>query len=135
GAMPDAHRAQGATAEPAPLPPMGEAGQTLSGGQRQRIALARALYGLPAVVVLDEPNAHLDDVGEAALQNALQTLRSRGRTVIVISHRPGVLAVADQVVLMRDGRIVQQGPRDAVLRPQPHSSTLPPSVTPAHEPH
>ena len=114
--------------------PMGDAGQSLSGGQRQRIALARALYGLPAVVVLDEPNAHLDDVGEAALQNALQALRTRGRTVIVISHRPGVLAVADRVVFMRDGRIVQQGPRDAVLRTQQHPSNLPSSVTPAHEP-
>mgnify|MGYP001627046093 CR=1 FL=1 len=95
--------------------PMGEAGQLLSGGQRQRVALARALYGQPRLVVLDEPNANLDDAGEAALQQALLALKADGRTVLVISHRPGVLAVADRVVLMRDGRIVAQGPRDQVL--------------------
>ncbi|TSE23818.1 MULTISPECIES: type I secretion system permease/ATPase [Tepidimonas] len=95
--------------------PMGEAGQLLSGGQRQRVALARALYGEPRLVVLDEPNANLDDAGEAALQQALQALKAERRTVVVISHRPGVLAVADRVVLMRDGRIVAQGPRDQVL--------------------
>ncbi|MCS6809938.1 MAG: type I secretion system permease/ATPase [Tepidimonas sp.] len=95
--------------------PMGEAGQLLSGGQRQRVALARALYGQPRLIVLDEPNANLDDAGEAALQQALQALKADGRTVLVISHRPGVLAVADRVVLMRDGRIQLQGPRDHVL--------------------
>ncbi|TSE30766.1 Type I secretion system ATP-binding protein PrsD [Tepidimonas thermarum] len=95
--------------------PMGEAGGLLSGGQRQRIALARALYGDPRLVVLDEPNANLDEVGEAALQRALQELKANGRTVVVVSHRPGVLAAADRVVLMRDGRIERQGPRDEVL--------------------
>ncbi|TSE35341.1 Type I secretion system ATP-binding protein PrsD [Tepidimonas fonticaldi] len=111
--------------------PMGEAGQLLSGGQRQRVALARALYGSPALVVLDEPNANLDDAGEAALQQALQALKAEGRTVVVISHRPGVLAVADRVVLMRDGRIWAQGPRDDVLRrlQAPHAAT--PAATPA----
>jgi ATP-binding cassette subfamily C exporter for protease/lipase len=96
--------------------PMGEAGQLLSGGQRQRVALARALYGKPALLVLDEPNANLDDAGEAALQQALVAMRALGKTVIVVSHRPGVLAVADRVVLMRDGRVQDQGPRDAVLQ-------------------
>jgi ATP-binding cassette subfamily C exporter for protease/lipase len=96
--------------------PMGEAGQLLSGGQRQRVALARALYGKPALLVLDEPNANLDDAGEAALQQALVAMRTLGKTVIVVSHRPGVLAVADRVVLMRDGRVQDQGPRDAVLQ-------------------
>lgn len=96
--------------------PMGEAGQLLSGGQRQRVALARALYGQPSLIVLDEPNANLDDAGEAALQKALATLKTMGKTVVVISHRPGVLAVADRIVLMRDGRVMDAGERDAVLR-------------------
>lgn len=96
--------------------PMGEAGGLLSGGQRQRIALARALYGEPPLIVLDEPNANLDDVGEAALMQAVKTLRARGKTVVLISHRPGALAAADSVVVMRDGNIVMQGPRDDVLK-------------------
>jgi ATP-binding cassette, subfamily C, bacterial exporter for protease/lipase len=95
--------------------PMGEAGSLLSGGQRQRIALARALYGDPPIVVLDEPNANLDDVGEAALMQALQGLRDRGKTVVMISHRPSALAVADQVIVLRDGRVAMQGPRDEVV--------------------
>ncbi|TCS97513.1 ATP-binding cassette subfamily C exporter for protease/lipase [Tepidimonas ignava] len=95
--------------------PMGEAGQLLSGGQRQRVALARALYGNPALVVLDEPNANLDDAGEAALQHALRALREAGRTVLVVSHRPGVLNVADRVVVMREGRIEASGARDDVM--------------------
>lgn len=96
--------------------PMGEAGQLLSGGQRQRVALARALYGKPAIVVLDEPNANLDDAGEAALQHALAAIRAEGKTVVVISHRPGVLAVADRIVVLQGGRVHDQGPRDDVLR-------------------
>ena len=88
----------------------------ISGGERQRVALARALYGQPSLIVLDEPNANLDDAGEAALQKALATLKTMGKTVVVISHRPGVLAVADRIVLMRDGRVVDAGERDAVLR-------------------
>jgi ATP-binding cassette subfamily C exporter for protease/lipase len=96
--------------------PMGEAGSLLSGGQRQRIALARALYGEPPLIVLDEPNANLDDVGEAALMQAVQELRARGKTVVLISHRPGALAAADRVVVMRDGDVVMQGPRDEVVK-------------------
>lgn len=96
--------------------PVGAAGGMLSGGQRQRLGLARAVYGNPALVVLDEPNANLDDAGEAALLQALDRLRAQGAAVLLISHRPGVLRVADRLVLMRDGRIVQSGPRDAVLK-------------------
>ena len=95
--------------------PMGQAGAFLSGGQRQRIGLARALYGEPSLVVLDEPNANLDDDGEKALLNAMQLLRSNGANVVLISHRPGVLAVADRVVLLQDGKLVASGPRDGVL--------------------
>ena len=94
---------------------MGEAGNLLSGGQRQRIGLARAIYGQPALVVLDEPNANLDDVGEAALVQAVQALRARGSAVVLITHRPGILAVADNVVFLKDGVLQAQGPRDTVL--------------------
>ncbi len=96
--------------------PMGQAGAFLSGGQRQRIGLARALYGEPSLVVLDEPNANLDDEGEKALLNAMLLLKSKGANVILISHRPGVLAVADRVVILQDGQLVASGPRDGVLQ-------------------
>lgn len=96
--------------------PMGQAGAFLSGGQRQRIGLARALYGEPSLVVLDEPNANLDDEGEKALLNAMVLLKSKGANVILISHRPGVLSVADRVVILQDGRLVASGPRDGVLQ-------------------
>lgn len=94
---------------------IGEAGGLLSGGQRQRIGLARALYGHPALVVLDEPNANLDDTGEAALVRAVQSLRANGSTVVLVTHRPGILAVADRVVLLKNGSVQADGPRDAVL--------------------
>jgi ATP-binding cassette subfamily C exporter for protease/lipase len=95
--------------------PMGEAGSALSGGQRQRIALARAIYGTPALVVLDEPNANLDDAGEAALAQSVQTLRELGSTVVLISHRPGVIALADRLLILADGQVSIEGKRDAVL--------------------
>jgi len=94
---------------------VGAGGSFLSGGQRQRIGLARALYGNPMLVVLDEPNANLDDEGEAALMRSVQLLRSQGRTVLLISHRPGVIQVADRLVILQDGLVVANGPRDAVL--------------------
>lgn len=93
--------------------PVGEAGGLLSGGQRQRIALARALYGRPRLVVLDEPNANLDDAGEAALVRAVQELREQGSTVLLVTHRPGILAVADRVLTLRDGRIEREATREA----------------------
>ncbi|MFC7205819.1 type I secretion system permease/ATPase [Comamonas endophytica] len=93
--------------------PVGEAGALLSGGQRQRIALARALYGRPQLVVLDEPNANLDDAGEAALVRAVQELREQGSTVVLVTHRPGILAVADRVVTLRHGCIEREAPCEA----------------------
>lgn len=95
--------------------PMGEAGHMLSGGQRQRIGLARALYGKPCLVVLDEPNANLDDVGEAALVRAVQTLKDKGSTVVLVTHRSGIVAMADQLLVMKDGVLHRQGARDEVL--------------------
>lgn len=95
--------------------PIGEAGSMLSGGQRQRLGLARAVYGNPALIVLDEPNANLDDVGEAALIESVKRMKAKGSTVVLITHRPGVLAVADRLLLLLDGQVQAEGPRDIVL--------------------
>ncbi len=105
--------------------PIGEAGNALSGGQRQRIALARAVYGEPALVVLDEPNANLDDVGEAALLSTVQQLKGKGKTVFVISHRPGAISVADWLLILNNGEVVANGPRDLVVAAakQHHAAT------------
>ena len=94
---------------------IGDGGRMLSGGQRQRVALARALYGNPSFVVLDEPNANLDDVGERALQQAVRDLIRAGTTVLLISHRPGIVAIADRLLVMSKGHIEHDGPRDEVL--------------------
>ncbi len=90
---------------------VGEAGSLLSGGQRQRVALARALYGRPKLVILDEPNASLDDEGEQALDRVLTTLREEGVTTIVITHRPQLVERADKVLVMKDGAIERLGRR------------------------
>ena len=95
--------------------PIGEAGNLLSGGQRQRIGLARAIYGSPKLVVLDEPNANLDESGEAALVVAVQQLKAKGVTVFLITHRPSAISLADQLLLLRGGQVQIQGPRDQVL--------------------
>jgi ATP-binding cassette subfamily C exporter for protease/lipase len=95
--------------------PMGEAGSLLSGGQRQRVGLARALYGDPALVVLDEPNANLDDEGENALVRAVEGLKAKGKTVVLISHRPGIVGVADRLLILHQGAVQASGPREGVL--------------------
>ncbi|MDD2882233.1 MAG: type I secretion system permease/ATPase [Rhodoferax sp.] len=96
--------------------PVGREGAMLSGGQRQRIALARALYGKPAFVVLDEPNSSLDEQGDAALASAISQLAARGTTFVVMTHRTSVLAVADKMLVLRDGQTQMFGPRDDVLK-------------------
>ncbi|MBL0406288.1 type I secretion system permease/ATPase [Microvirga aerilata] len=116
---------------------VGDAGAALSGGQRQRIALARALYGDPFLVVLDEPNSNLDAEGEQALTAAIQSVRARGGIAIVIAHRPSALASVDLVMVMAEGKVQNFGPKEEilgkVLRPVAGASAAQP-VPPAGEP-
>ncbi len=95
---------------------VGSAGSRISGGQRQRVALARALYGDPAVLILDEPNANLDATGEQALVNAIVGAKERGKTVIVMAHRPSAIAACDTLLMLDRGNVVDFGPRDEVLK-------------------
>lgn len=94
---------------------IGSDGVNLSGGQRQRIGLARAIYGNPRLIVLDEPNSNLDDVGERALGVALQKLKETGATVFIVSHRPNILSRLDRVLVMSGGTISLYGERDRVI--------------------
>ncbi|MGE0117242.1 MAG: type I secretion system permease/ATPase [Dongiaceae bacterium] len=95
---------------------IGERGRHLSAGQRQRLGLARALYGDPSFVVLDEPNANLDAQGDAALAVAVQGLKARGATTIIVAHRPSVIALFDKLLLLADGELRGFGPRDEMLK-------------------
>ncbi len=94
---------------------IGRDGVNLSGGQRQRIGLARAIYGNPRLIVLDEPNSNLDDVGERALGVALQKLKETGATVFIVSHRPNILTRLDRILVMAGGAISLYGERDRVI--------------------
>ena len=96
--------------------PIGPSGSRLSGGQRQRVALARALYGDPAVVIMDEPNSNLDAQGEQALVLAIKDLRERGRTAIVMAHRPSAIAACDVLLMLDAGTPRAFGPKEEVLR-------------------
>jgi ABC-type protease/lipase transport system fused ATPase/permease subunit len=110
---------------------LSEGGVRLSAGQRQHIGLARALYGGPTLVVLDEPNANLDGSGEQALMRALAAARKAGSTLVVISHRPGILEGADKILVLRDGTVEMFGPRAEVFArlgrggAQPEAGRLP----------
>lgn len=108
------------------LTEIGEDGVGISGGQRQQVGLARALFGKPAVVVLDEPDASLDGDGNRALIRAIEGLRRERRTVVIVTHRPNLLSVVDRVIIMQEGRVAQMGSRDELL-----PSLLGPNVAPA----
>ncbi|MDX5593836.1 type I secretion system permease/ATPase [Pseudovibrio sp. SPO723] len=95
---------------------VGDGGARLSAGQRQRIGLARALYGEPFLVVLDEPNSNLDSEGEAALMEAIKALREKGSIVIVVAHRPSAIATVDYLLVIKEGQQVAFGPKDEVLQ-------------------
>ena len=116
---------------------LGGGGLGLSGGQKQRVGLARALYGKPALVVLDEPNSNLDEAGEAALLQALRQLKADGSTVVLVTHRPSVLGVVDKLLFIKEGIQQLYGPRDQVMKtlvPQntqkPATSASPTAVAP-----
>jgi ATP-binding cassette subfamily C exporter for protease/lipase len=90
-----------------------EQGLPLSGGQRQLLGLARAIYKEPPLLVLDEPNASLDEFGEARLMELLQALKTINTTIVVVTHRSGVLKVTDDLLILKRGEVVHHGPRDA----------------------
>jgi ATP-binding cassette subfamily C protein len=94
---------------------LGPFGAGVSAGQAQRIALARALYGDPALLVLDEPNSNLDGDGETALMSAILSAAARGAAVVIVAHRAGVLSRVDRLLMLRDGAVQQEGPREDVL--------------------
>jgi len=95
---------------------LGDGGAGLSGGQKQRLGLARAMYGDPALLVLDEPNSNLDDVGEQALLAAINDLRQRGKTIVLITHRTSAISVTSKLLLLRDGGVEMFGPTNQVLQ-------------------
>ncbi len=96
--------------------PLGENGARLSAGQRQRVALARSLYGDPALIVMDEPNSNLDAEGEAALDRAIRAAMLRGAAVVVVAHRPSALHAVTHILVLNEGKAVANGPRDEVLK-------------------
>ncbi|HHL43302.1 MAG TPA: type I secretion system permease/ATPase [Hellea balneolensis] len=125
---------------------LGEGGMVLSGGQTQRIALARALFGDPSLLVLDEPNANLDTEGDIALSKAIIETRKRGNTVVVMTHRSSAIAAVDQLLILREGKQIAFGPKDKVLdemrkaspnasvqkgsaKPGPAQASSPPALT------
>jgi ABC-type multidrug transport system ATPase subunit len=98
---------------------IGTAAQPLSGGQIQRLGLARAIYGTPRLIVLDEPNSNLDGQGDEALTAAIRTMRERGSVVVVMAHRPSAIIAVNKVMIMHRGTILQFGNKEEVVRPAP----------------
>jgi ABC-type protease/lipase transport system fused ATPase/permease subunit len=113
---------------------IGEAGLKLSGGQRQRVGLARAIFGKPRLVILDEPNASLDYEGEEALVQAIGALKAQGTTVVVIAHRPSILGQADKLLVLRNGAIDAFGNRADVIA-KLNAATIGPNRAPAVQQH
>ena len=107
---------------------IGGAGGILSGGQRQRIGLARAVFGCPSLIILDEPNSNLDDEGEKELVEALRRIKAEGSTIIVITHRTMVLQSVDKIMVMKEGVAVNFGPKDQVLASLTRPAALPKSA-------
>jgi ATP-binding cassette subfamily C protein len=103
--MPDGYRTE-----------LGPQGASLSAGQRQRIGLARALHRQPFLVVMDEPNSNLDGEGEAALTEAIKSIRARGGIVVVIAHRPSALAAVDLIGVIQNGKLMAFGPKNEILK-------------------
>ena len=95
---------------------VGDGGSMLSGGQRQRVGLARAVYKYPSLIVLDEPNSNLDNVGEQALLNCIQELKKMGKTVILVTHKAGLLSLSDKTLMLRDGKVEHFGPTKEFLQ-------------------
>ncbi|NOT85671.1 MAG: type I secretion system permease/ATPase [Methylococcaceae bacterium] len=110
---------------------IGASGGNLSGGQRQRIGLARALYGNPKVVVLDEPNSNLDDQGEMALSNAIKRLKDKAVTVIIVTHRNNILGQLDKLLILKDGLLALYGPRNEVIAHLQQQAAAPNAATQA----
>lgn len=113
---------------------LGEDGSGLSGGQKQRVALARAMYGTPSLVVLDEPNSNLDTVGEAALASAIAQLKAQGTTVVLVTHRSSVLAQADKLLVLNEGRLQAFGASQDVLKALSGAANEQPREKPAQAP-
>ncbi|MBM0204746.1 ATP-binding cassette domain-containing protein [Micromonospora sp. STR1s_5] len=108
--------------------PLGPGGHVLSGGQRQRVALARALYGRPKLVVMDEPNSNLDAIGEQALASALERLRRENTTVVIVTHKVGLLSFCDDVLVLNAGAVQAFGTREQIVNRLPRQKA-PPSLT------
>jgi ATP-binding cassette subfamily B protein len=104
-----------------------ERGSNFSGGQLQRLAIARAVYGMPKYVVMDEPNSNLDEVGENALVATVQALKANGSTVVLTTHRPRLVGVVDKMLVLKGGRVEMFGPRDQVMArlTQPAAPAIP----------
>lgn len=105
--------------------PIGAGGRGLSFGQAQRVGLARALFGDPMLLVLDEPNAHVDEEGELALLTAMQSAKARGASVIVVAHRARLIAASDTLLVLREGVLLEQGPRERVIARMQASTSAP----------